>query len=330
MALLFALMLGASTSLIAYLLYALAPEIQNPDALLQLKMINMIIIVLMLSVVLVSFIISLFVVSRINRIALTARNIIDTGDISERISIDTKWDDLSNLAQVLNGFLAQLDALMSGAREVSNNIAHDLRTPLTGLRADIESLKGKTVSDEDLDALLAEADRILSIFQSLLRITNIEKGKRHKAFRDVNLGKVLEDVIELYEPVAEDKKITLTKQIDKKLHVQGDADLLFQMFANVLDNAIKFTDPGGAVQVVALAHREEIRVQIIDAGPGIPDAAKDQVFQHFFRLDESRGSAGFGLGLSLVKAVVDKHRGTITLGDANPGLVVTVVFEPYE
>lgn len=330
MALLFTIMLGFSTAILAYFLYMIAPESLDPEALKIFKIFSVIIVAMMFGVVLVSVGISHFVVSRINRIAGTAQNIIDTGDLSKRISIDTKWDDLSNLSQVLNGFLVQIENLMSGVREVSNNIAHDLRTPLTGLRADIESLKGTKVRDEDLDGLLMEADRILSVFQSLLRISNIEKGKRHQTFREVNLATVLDDVIDLYEPVAEEKKIKLIKDIGSKLDIKGDADLLFQMFANLLDNAIKFSSSESEVFILAKLDNGEIKIIIKDAGIGIPDSEKEHVFRHFYRGDESRSLEGYGLGLSLVKAVIDKHRAEIILKDGSPGLEVWITLQPYQ
>ena len=330
MALLFTIMLGVSAAILAYFLYVIAPESLQSETLKTLKTFSVVIVILMFGVIFVSFAISHFVVSRINRIAGAAQNIIDTGDLSQRISIDTKWDDLSNLAQVLNGFLAQIEGLMSSVREVSNNIAHDLRTPLTGLRADIESLKCKNVTDEDLGGLLAEVDRILSVFHSLLRITNIEKGKRHQTFREVNLGVVLDDVLDLYEPVAEEKQIRLVKDIGRKLAVKGDVDLLFQLFANLLDNAIKFSPNASEVHITARIERGELKIVVKDAGPGIPDEEKERVFRHFYRGDESRGSDGYGLGLSLVKAVVDKHRAEIALKDGNPGLEVWITLQPYQ
>ena len=139
----------------------------------RLKHLSGLIVALMAAVVLVSFAISQFVVSRINRIAKTARNIVETGDFSQRLSIDSRWDDLSNLSEVLNVFLEKIEDLVNGLREVSNNIAHDLRTPLSGLRSDIEALKGQVANEQQIDALLADADRILSVLHALLRITNI-------------------------------------------------------------------------------------------------------------------------------------------------------------
>lgn len=296
----------------------------------RLKHLSMLIMGLMLAVVLVSFGISHFVVSRINRIASTAQLITETGDLSQRISVDSKWDDLSNLSIVLNGFLSQIEGLMTGIREVSNNIAHDLRTPLTGLRSDIESLKGKPVTDHHLDALLSEADRILTVFQSLLRITNIEKGKRYQSFSVVDLRTVLHDVMELYEPVAEEKQIELRVDIPESLAVRGDVDLLFQLFANLLDNAIKFS-PAGAPVFIAASLRDGLAdITIRDHGPGIPDTDKENAFRHFYRGDASRATPGNGLGLSLVKAVIELHRGRISLEDANPGLCVRIYLQPYE
>jgi signal transduction histidine kinase len=251
-------------------------------------------------------------------------------DLSRRIAIDTQWDDLSNLAQVLNQFLEQLEVLMTGVREVSNNIAHDLRTPLAGLRSDIESLKGGQVDDQQLDALIAETDKILGIFQSLLRITNIEQGKRTHAFAAVDLRALLQDVIELYEPVAEEKEVTLYAQLVPPLTINGDADLLFQLFANVLDNAVKFSPYGARIEIGAVQERGRVVISIVDHGPGIPDSEKEKVFKHFYRGDASRSTQGNGLGLSLVKAVVQQHQGQIVLEDAEPGLSVKVVLQPYQ
>ncbi|HRJ12978.1 MAG TPA: histidine kinase dimerization/phospho-acceptor domain-containing protein, partial [Alphaproteobacteria bacterium] len=146
----------------------------------RLQYFSVLIMFLMLGVILVSFGISYFVVSRINRIAATAQQIVDTGDLSRRIGIDSEWDDLSNLSRVLNGFLERIEILMHSAREVSNSIAHDLRTPLAGLRGEIETLKGGKASDEKIDAILADADRILSIFQAILRIANLQRASREQ------------------------------------------------------------------------------------------------------------------------------------------------------
>ncbi|AGH98712.1 sensor histidine kinase [Micavibrio aeruginosavorus] len=291
-----------------------------------LKHMTWMVMVLMLAVVIVSFGISYFVVSRINRIAATAQNIIETGDLSQRLSIDSEWDDLSSLATVLNEFLEKIESLMSGIREVSNNIAHDLRTPLTGLRSDIEALKNQPADPRKIDTLLADADRILGIFHALLRIANIEKGKRADFFRDFDLSRLLLDVAELYEPVAEEKMVKLETHISPGLFIKGDRDQIFQMCTNILDNAIKFAPPHSVVRVLAAVDGKRIALRVEDRGQGIPDHEKDDVFKHFYRCDSSRSTPGNGLGLSLVQAVVNQHQAKIILEDANPGLCVRILF----
>jgi signal transduction histidine kinase len=284
----------------------------------------------MAAVVFVSFGISYFVVSRINRIAVTAHNIVLTQDLSRRITIDTQWDDVSNLAQLLNVFIAQIETRMISVREVSNNIAHDLRTPLAGLRSDIESLKGTQVEEHHLDALITETDKMMGVFQSLLRITNIEHGKRSQAFGEVDLSALLKDVIELYEPLAEEKDVAFETNLPAHVVVKGDTDLLFQLFANLLDNAVKFSPPSSIIILSAYRERTHVHVTIEDQGAGIADKEKENVFKHFYRGDASRSTEGNGLGLSLVKAVVEQHQGHIMLEDRNPGLRVRVMLQPYQ
>ena len=296
----------------------------------RLKYLSLVIMVLMLAVVLVSFGISFFVVSRINRIAVTAHDLITNNDLSRRITIDTQWDDLSNLARLLNTFLDQIETLMISVREVSNNIAHDLRTPLAGLRSEIEALKGTRVEDHHLDKLMAETDQMMRVFQSLLRITNIEQGKRLQAFHEIDLSALLQDVVELYLPVAEEKNISFALRLEPACRIKGDADLLFQLFANLLDNAVKFSPEASVITLTVSARQGEVLVKIVDQGPGVPDAEKDAVFKHFYRGDASRSSQGNGLGLSLAKAIVRQHQAVMSLHDGDPGLEVRVVFQPYQ
>lgn len=316
MAALFTLLLGISVAIVSHVMF-------GGDS---TKVAGIIVIALMSMVVMVSFIISRFVVSRINTIAQTARDIMDTGDLSQRIRIDTHWDDLSNLAQLLNHFLERNESLMDGIREVSNNIAHDLRTPLTHLRNQIEDMKTRDVKEHDVDELLAEADQILAIFNSLLRISNIEKGTRYQAFVDIDLHTLLGDVIELFEPMAEEKHIYIQHKKSSDVSIKGDRHLLFQMFTNILSNAIKFS-PVGSDIIISATPSEII---IADRGAGIADAEKELVFQRFYRSDTSRSTEGNGLGLSLVKAIIDLHQGRIVLEDNHPGLRVKVYLQPYQ
>ena len=324
MALLFTVLLGVSAAILGYFLYDFGRKEVAGETYARFQQLSILIMALMSVVVLVSFVISTFVVNRINTIAATAREIMDTGDLSRRISIDTNWDDLSNLAQVLNGFLGRVESLMDGIREVSNNIAHDLRTPLTHLRNQIEELKSQPVTDVEIDALLAESDHILAIFHSLLRIANIEKSTRHQAFEEVNLSALLHDVVEFYEPVAEEKNIRLSMRQEDRPITKGDRHLLFQLFANVLGNAIKFSPSDSEVSVRIDADKNGLNIVIADHGPGIQASEKEAVFRRFYRGDASRSTEGNGLGLSLVKAIVDLHQGTIALEDNNPGLRVRV------
>lgn len=284
----------------------------------KIQLLSGLVILFMFIVIFVSFAISGFVVSRINRIASTAQSIMDTGDLSQRLPIDSTWDDLSNLARVLNRFLDRIEELLFGIRTVADNIAHDLRTPLTRLRNRLEKL-----DHGDSENLVAEADHLLDTFNALLRISNIETGKRHSAFETVALRTVMQDVVDLYEPLAEEKNVTLDVSLAPQ-DMTGDRDLLFQAFANLLDNAVKFTPDGGNISI---ALRDGPEIVIADTGPGIPEHDRKRVFERFYRGEASRTTQGSGLGLSLVAAVVELHRGRIALEDNAPGLKIRIGFK---
>jgi signal transduction histidine kinase len=173
--------------------------------------------------------------------------------------------------------------------------------------------------------LLDEADHLLSTFNALLRISRIEAEKQRSQFKDVDLKTLLEDVIAFYEPLAEDENITFTSDLSEgTLH--GDRDLLFQAFANLLDNAVKFTPTGGRINI-SLRHNDgHMRVEVSDTGIGVPSGEHDKIFNRFYRAEQSRNSAGTGLGLSLVNAVMNLHDGCIQVEDANPGLRIITIF----
>ena len=283
-------------------------------------------IILMAAVICISFFISVFVVSRTNRIAHTAREIMETGNLAQRITVDSRWDDLSYVSSVLNAFLDRNQDLVEGVKRVSDNIAHDLRTPLTRLRNNLEALKKKnegTVA-ADADALIAEADHLLSTFNALLRIARIETAQQRN-FTPVQLGDMLRDVVDLYEPVAEEKGIVISLHAEDIPYV-GDKNLLFQAFANLADNAIKFGPPGSSIEIALKKEGAAIVCIVSDHGPGIPAAERDKVFRRFYRGEQSRTTQGNGLGLSLVQAVVGLHGGRIVLGNAEPGLSVKITF----
>lgn len=327
MAVLFTILLGISTSILVYFIYSYGQGryISETEVVIDSSTYELILVLGVLSiiamslVVIISFLISNFVVKRINIIGATAENIINTGNLSRRISIDTRWDDLSNLAGILNNLLARVESSMEDVRRVSDSIAHDLRTPLTRLKNNLEDAKNSNeISEDKSDKLIEEADKLLQTFNAILRITNIEKGKRHSEFHNVNLKKIFIDVIELYEPLAETKKIKITEELEN-INFEGDKDLLFQAIANIVDNAIKFTPKNGEITLSLTKVSEgNISIEITDSGVGIKEGEKEKIFDRFFRGDKSRSSSGSGLGLSLVSAIVKLHKGTIEVENKNP------------
>lgn len=290
----------------------------------RLQFFSILILLFMMSVVLVSFFISMFVVSRINIIGQTAQNIMATGDLSERISIDSNWDDLSNLAQSLNAMLARIEELMIGIRDVSDNIAHDLRTPLARLRTQLESALKKPLTEEEVDGLLKETDELLGTFNALLRISQIEKGSQKFEFKQTSLKTILADVIELYDPLAEEKAITIKHKLIELPTIPSYGHLIFQMTANIIDNALKYSPKESTVLIELAVDDDYQLIRISDQGIGIKSEEHDKVFDRFYRSDKSRHTEGNGLGLSLVKAALALHKGEIIFKDNNPGLVVEI------
>ena len=265
-----------------------------------------------------------YVATRFERIAATTNRIIETGNLAERLPVDSSWDDLSKLAVLLNRMLAELELRVDGIKAVSDNIAHDLRTPLMRLRALVE----QNTSGEAQERLLAELDHTLDIFRSLLRISAIEAGKQPLRLATVDARALLADAIAFYEPLALEKSIQI-ELADDALRVEADRDLLFQAVANLLDNAIKFAGAGGHVRCRAARRGDRGVISICDSGPGIPDAQRERVLQRFERLDGSRSTPGNGLGLPLVVAIARRHGGELTLapaqaGSARPGLCASI------
>jgi signal transduction histidine kinase len=249
------------------------------------------------------------------------------GNLTERLSMDPSTGYARELAVVLNQVLEQMAMLMQGVKQVSDNIAHDLRTPLTRIRNQLSQLRDRLDpgGQDDVDRIIEECDGLLASFNALLRISALEAGGRGPGEQRVNLVALLQDVVELYEPVASEKGLTLDFRAGAVAECAGDADLLFQLFTNLLDNAIKYTPAGGRLALELAPAGEAIQVAVADTGPGIASEERDKVFRRFYRVESSRGvQPGHGLGLSLVRAIVSYHRGEIGLEDNRPGLRVVV------
>lgn len=267
------------------------------------------------------------VMRRLDAINLTSREIM-SGDLSQRIPILGTGDDFDQLAQQLNAMLERIEKLMQAVQQVSDNIAHDLRTPLTRLRTRLEQLGDELAQRPALmEQAIADTDDLLNTFNALLRIARIESGSQKVAHQSLALEAILKDIEQLYEAVASERQQSLSLSIQSPCRVLGDRDLLFQLFANLVDNAIKYSPIGSQVSIELVAENSTCMVTISDQGPGIPKSLQQKVFQRFFRTDSSRSSAGNGLGLSLVWAILEMHGGEIALSNSHPGLQVRLKFK---
>jgi signal transduction histidine kinase len=267
------------------------------------------------------------VIRRIEAIHQTCREIMD-GDLSRRMPVTGSGDDFDKLAKNLNRMLERIESLMVVVQQISNNIAHDLRTPLTRLRTRLEQARNGEADDmqAQIDEAIMDAEELLATFNALLRIARIESGSSPVEFTTLDLSSLIQDVAELYEPVAAQNQQQLIINDYGPVTAQGDRHLLFQALANLVENAIRHTPEGTSITLEASTSASGPKVQVADTGPGIPAQLHQKVFQHFFRVDTSRSTSGSGLGLSLVRAVADIHHARIELMDNLPGLKVTLVF----
>ncbi|MCW8925837.1 MAG: HAMP domain-containing histidine kinase [Xanthomonadales bacterium] len=277
----------------------------------------------------IGLIMSFRVSHRIETINQTSREIME-GDLSQRIPDLSSGDEFDQLASNLNRMLDRIQALMTSVHRVSDHIAHDLRTPLSRLRTRLEQIKNRAAGSagDTVERAIEDVDDLLATFNALLRIARIESGSPASSFVVLDLQDLLRDLAELYEPVAADKEQQIEVLSRERSSVEGDRDLLFQVLANLVDNAIKYTPPGGTITLAAAASPAGSQVEVTDTGPGIPRDLREKVFQRFYRCDTSRSTTGSGLGLSLVRAIVDLHGARIRLSDNKPGLRVTIVFRP--
>jgi signal transduction histidine kinase len=251
------------------------------------------------------------------------------GDLSRRLPVSGGTDELEMLAQTVNRMLDQIEQLVHGVRNVSNAIAHDLRTPLAELRARLELLLVTRPAAEqtllEIESAVADVDRVIGIFNALLRLAQIETGARRSGFVQVDVAAVAREAVDFYQPLAELKGVALSCSCKSDNIILGDSLLLSQAIGNLIDNAVKFARKDGVIEVDVVNRGETVNVTVADNGPGIPPDEMPRVSERFYRGDRSRGTPGVGLGLSLVSAVAKLHCGRLDLADNRPGLTATLV-----
>jgi signal transduction histidine kinase len=248
---------------------------------------------------------------------------IASGDFAQRVKLTGHGDEFDQVAEVINDMLDRIGRLMDGVRQVSNAIAHDLRTPITRARARLEDAALHAGNPEDLRAAIERAiidlDAIVGVFQALLRIAEIEAGSRRSLFARLDLAPLLREVAELYGAVAEERGIVLRLETPDAVPAYGDRAMIHQAIANLVDNAVKFSPDGGTVRLAATVSAT-VLIAVEDQGPGIPLADREKATDRFYRGESARSTPGSGLGLSLVLAVAQLHGGTLRLEDSRPGL----------
>lgn len=270
-----------------------------------------------------------YALHRVDAVAATSREIVK-GDLTRRVPLSGSDDEFDRLARAINDMLEQIDMLMTGMRTVTDSLAHDLRSPLTRAKSSIELALRREADAEAYRAALehtdAELDTILRTFEALIDIAAAEAGISRQNMTTLDLTGLVQDLFEMYQPMAEDAKLELNATIEEDISVAGNRQMLGQAIANLLDNAIKFTPVGGRIEMSLTRDGKNLVLRIADTGPGIPAEERGHVLERFVRLDSSRKTPGSGLGLSLVAAVARLHGASFSLGDNEPGLTATLTF----
>lgn len=253
------------------------------------------------------------------------------GDLTARVpDRGGARDDLAWVSSRINATLDRLQALLESQQQISNDIAHDMRTPLQRLRQRLERMETRNPPDpEDASAALRETEEIISTFNALLRIAQIEAGERRERFAEVDLNQIVETVFEAFEPAAEEARQSLRMvSAPEPTTVFGDRNLLMQMAANLLENALRHSPSGSRIEIGTTAGAAGVGFWVSDNGPGIPVGDRDKLFRRFYRGEQSRSSQGHGLGLAMVKAIAELHGATLVISDNMPGLRMTASFSP--
>lgn len=268
---------------------------------------------------------------QIDAISQTLADVAD-GRIKQRIALIRDNSDLDQVAVQINGTLDRLEGLIDGVKQVSTDIAHDLKTPIGRLRRRLEEA-GQTADDaarvrDAIANAIAEADAIVGTFEALLRIADIEGGARRAKFVAVDFARLLDDLADVYRPVAEDAghKLEWARPLARPVLIRGDRELLMQLFSNIIENAIRHSPAPMQIDLSLAADARGVAVSVADGGPGIAQSEHDKVFRRLYRVEKSRTTPGSGLGLALVAAIADLHHADLTLGDNKPGLIVTITF----
>ena len=289
------------------------------------------IVILSFAGILGGWIIRRALVAEVHQLRQTTCAIVD-GDLSRRLPVRGDTAELDLLARTVNRMLDQIEQLVRGVRDVSNAIAHDLRTPLAELRSRLEELclarPAASLAFAEVEAAVADVDRVIAIFNALLRLSEIDTGARRSGFVPVDAVALAAEVADFYQPVAEVKGINLALEAQGSATVAGDPLLLSQALANLVENAVKYAPTSRLIAITVHRTGGAVEIAVVDHGPGIPDGEKPKVVERFYRGDASRGTPGVGLGLSLVAAVARLHGGRLELRDNHPGLRAALLLSP--
>nr|WP_255768873.1 HAMP domain-containing sensor histidine kinase [Maritalea mediterranea] len=270
------------------------------------------------------------ILRRLDMISAASKKIM-TGDLSERLPLTKRNDEYDRVSENLNEMLDRIESLMAGLKEVTDNVAHDLKTPLTRLRNKVERALNRNDDPEQmrqaLQATIEESDQLIRTFNALLLIARVEAGAPDGSFESVAVNEIIEDIVDLYQPVAEDSGIELSTNLAPVSSVKGSRELIGQAVVNLVENAIKYAKAAEGAPKIEIALEQQqnhIRLCVSDNGKGIPERDRERVLERFVRLEESRSEAGSGLGLSLVSAVARLHKGKLEILDNNPGTKVLI------